>query len=110
MIMVLVETAQRHGPLGSLQLALHLVVFPAGVRFQRQTAVRPQLPLGAKPMRRLHQRDKQRGEHKPSLMVTDPPNGIELDSEWRDRAGSQWMRTRRGKLHEKKDGGPRRFA
>jgi DNA modification methylase len=27
------------------------------------------------------------GEHKPSLMVTDPPYGIELDSEWRDRAG-----------------------
>src|SRR5688500_2086140 len=24
---------------------------------------------------------------KPSLMVTDPPYGIELDSEWRDRAG-----------------------
>jgi hypothetical protein len=23
----------------------------------------------------------------PSLMVTDPPYGIELDSEWRDRAG-----------------------
>ncbi len=27
------------------------------------------------------------GEHKPLLMVTDPPYGIELDSEWRDRAG-----------------------
>jgi ParB-like chromosome segregation protein Spo0J len=27
------------------------------------------------------------GNHKPSLMVTDPPYGIELDSEWRDRAG-----------------------
>ena len=26
------------------------------------------------------------GECKPSLMVTDPPYGIELDSEWRDRA------------------------
>jgi DNA modification methylase len=26
-------------------------------------------------------------ERKPSLMVTDPPYGIELDSEWRDRAG-----------------------
>jgi hypothetical protein len=24
---------------------------------------------------------------KPRLMVTDPPYGIELDSEWRDRAG-----------------------
>jgi hypothetical protein len=27
------------------------------------------------------------GDHKPRLMVTDPPCGIELDSEWRDRAG-----------------------
>ena len=27
------------------------------------------------------------GEHKPFLLVTDPPYGIELDSEWRDRAG-----------------------
>jgi DNA modification methylase len=27
------------------------------------------------------------GDHKPALMVTDPPYGIELDSEWRDRAG-----------------------
>jgi DNA modification methylase len=27
------------------------------------------------------------GESKPFLMVSDPPYGIELDSEWRDRAG-----------------------
>jgi DNA modification methylase len=27
------------------------------------------------------------GEHKPILMVTDPPYGIQLDGEWRDRAG-----------------------
>jgi DNA modification methylase len=27
------------------------------------------------------------GERKPLLMVTDPPYGIELDTEWRDRAG-----------------------
>src|SRR5262249_41701675 len=27
------------------------------------------------------------GNRKPRLMVTDPPYGIELDSEWRDRAG-----------------------
>ena len=26
--MILVETAQRHGPLGSLQLTLRVVVFP----------------------------------------------------------------------------------
>jgi len=27
------------------------------------------------------------GERKPRLLVTDPPYSIELDSEWRDRAG-----------------------
>jgi DNA modification methylase len=27
------------------------------------------------------------GDRKPQLMVTDPPYGIQLDSEWRDRAG-----------------------
>src|SRR5450759_2642217 len=27
------------------------------------------------------------GERNPKLLVTDPPYGIELDSEWRDRAG-----------------------
>lgn len=27
------------------------------------------------------------GKAKPTLLVTDPPYGIELDSEWRDRAG-----------------------
>lgn len=27
------------------------------------------------------------GERKPLLLVTDPPYGIELDSEWRDKAG-----------------------
>ena len=27
------------------------------------------------------------GDHKPRLMVCDPPYGISLDSEWRDRAG-----------------------
>ena len=27
------------------------------------------------------------GERKPRIMITDPPYGIELESEWRDRAG-----------------------
>jgi DNA modification methylase len=31
--------------------------------------------------------DRLLGDRKPLLMVTDPPYGIELDSEWRDRAG-----------------------
>jgi hypothetical protein len=36
------------------------------------------------------------GERKPILMVTDPPYGIELDSEWRDRAG---LNTAPGQKH-----------
>jgi len=31
------------------------------------------------------------GTHKPFLMVTDPPYGVELDMEWRDRAGHNEM-------------------
>lgn len=31
------------------------------------------------------------GERQPRLMVTDPPYGIQLDSEWRDRAGLNGM-------------------
>ncbi len=38
---------------------------------------------------RRHSTDVARllGDRKPLLMVTDPPYGVELDSEWRDRAG-----------------------
>jgi hypothetical protein len=36
-------------------------------------------PLPDSPVSRL-------GDRKPRLMVTDPPYGIELDSEWRGRA------------------------
>jgi DNA modification methylase len=31
------------------------------------------------------------GAHRPFLMVTDPPYGVELDMEWRDRAGHNEM-------------------
>jgi DNA modification methylase len=48
------------------------------------------------------------GEREPFLMVTDPPYGIELDSEWRDRAGlnkrgsaeSSYMKKKRSKGHQ----------
>jgi hypothetical protein len=63
-IVILIETTQRYGLAGSLQLALHVAVLRAGVRLQRQTAVRPQLPLGAKPMRRLHERHQQSGPNR----------------------------------------------
>ena len=43
------------------------------------------------------------GERKPLVLVTDPPYGIELDSEWRDRAGlnaTSYMKKRRTKGHQ----------
>ena len=40
------------------------------------------------------------GKRKPRLMVTDAPLGIELDSEWRDRAGLNRSRARRTELSE----------
>jgi len=60
------------------------------------------------------------GERQPRLMVTDPPFGIELDSEWRDRAGPETNRSDqsggqgqpsiscRAQLHEAQDRGPHR--
>jgi hypothetical protein len=60
-IVILVETAQQHRSLGSLQLTFDIGVFSAAMRFQCQAAIRPQLPLGAKPMRRLHERNQQSG-------------------------------------------------
>ena len=32
-------------------------------------------------------------------MLTDPPYGIELDSEWRDRCRVEWLRAGPGELH-----------
>ena len=40
-------------------VAFHQSVFPAGGGFQCQAAIGPQLPLGAKTMRRLHQSNQQ---------------------------------------------------
>jgi len=56
------------------------------------------------------------GDRKPLLMVTDPPYGIELDSEWRDRAGlngcgpaeSSYMKHRTAGHTETKISGDRR--
>ena len=43
------------------------------------------------------------GDQKPFLMVTDPPYGIELDSEWRDRARLKWLRASRAERFETSD-------
>lgn len=59
MIVVRVETAERDRVVASLQLTLHIAVFSTAVCLQCLTAVRPQLSLGAKPVRRLDQRYQQ---------------------------------------------------
>ena len=48
------------------------------------------------------------GDRKPRLMVTDPPYGIELDSEWRDRAGLNGCGAGRAVVHEEADCGSHR--
>src|ERR1700736_5502457 len=62
-IVVGVETANSQEFLGAFQLALHDSVFPARGSLQCQTTVGPQLPLGAKTMRRLHQSNEQNGSN-----------------------------------------------
>jgi hypothetical protein len=42
------------------------------------------------------------GERQPLLLVTDPPYGIELDSEWRDRAGLNGCGPAEGSYMKKK--------
>ena len=54
---------------------------PAICGFVARTACCAATRRTPRPCRRLI------GERKPILLVTDPPYGIELDSEWRDRAG-----------------------
>ena len=48
------------------------------------------------------------GERKPRLMVTDPPYGIELDSEWRDRAGLNGCGPAEPSYMKKRTQGPHR--
>jgi hypothetical protein len=45
------------------------------------------------------------GPVKPYLMVTDPPYGISLDSEWRDRAGlNGWWRAEASYMKHRTEG------
>ena len=46
------------------------------------------------------------GDAKPLLLITDPPYGIELDSEWRDRAGLNGCGPAEASLHEAPHRGP----
>ena len=50
MIMILIEPTQLLWFLGTLQLSSHVTVLRTVARLNRQTAVGPQLPLGAEPM------------------------------------------------------------
>src|SRR2546427_11054558 len=58
-VVVGVEPAHGQEPFGALELALDKTGFPAAVGLQSQTAVGPELPLGAQEMWRLDQSDQQ---------------------------------------------------
>jgi len=60
-IMVDVEPADGQHLLGAFELTTDEAIFSAGVRPQRQSAVGPQLPLGAEAIGRLYQSDQQSG-------------------------------------------------
>src|SRR5713101_7579990 len=65
MIVILVEAANGHLLFAAPHLALHVVVFPAVASFQAQSAVGPQLSLGAKTMRGLDQSHRQCRANRP---------------------------------------------
>ena len=54
-VVVAIQSANRQSLLGAFQLPTLEAVFAASVGPQGQADVRPQLPLGAKAMRRLQQ-------------------------------------------------------
>ena len=58
-IVIAVEPADRQEFLRAFELSLHEAVFAAAGGLQSQTAVGPELPLGAKAMRRLNQSNQQ---------------------------------------------------
>ena len=59
--MVFIETTKHQEFLGTSQLTFHVAVFGTAVCLDRQTAVGPQLPLGAKTPGRLDQRYQESG-------------------------------------------------
>src|SRR5229473_8397047 len=60
MVMILVQPPNGDLLFGAPQLALDVAVFPASAGFQCQSTVSPPLSLGAKTIRRLDQRYRQR--------------------------------------------------
>ena len=61
MVVISIQTTNLLGFLGALQLSAYVTVLRAVACLNRETAVGPQLPLGAETMRGLDQRDEQRG-------------------------------------------------
>src|ERR1700732_4624195 len=65
MVVILVQAANEHLLFAAPHLALDVVVFPAVAGFQSQSAIGPELSLGAKPMRGLDQSHRQSRANRP---------------------------------------------
>src|SRR5437879_10567456 len=59
-VVIFIQTPGREKFPRALQLAGHEAIIRTGVRLQGQTAVSPELPLGAETMGRLEQSDQDR--------------------------------------------------
>src|SRR5450755_1819128 len=57
-VVVAVQSANEHRLFAALQLTLHETIVGAAARLQRQSAVGPELALGAEAMRRLYSPDQ----------------------------------------------------
>ena len=64
MVVVLIETADLLGFFGPLHLSANISVLRTVVRLNAQATIGPQLPLAAKPVRSLHQRNQSRGSNR----------------------------------------------
>src|SRR5215471_13874088 len=66
-VMVLIETADGNQFLGASQLSFHIAVFRTDASLQSQSAVSPQLALGAKTMGSLNQSHQQGSANWPDV-------------------------------------------
>jgi len=64
MVVVLIETTELRGFLGALQLSTDKAELRTVVRLNAQATIGPQLPLAAKPVRGLHQRNQTGRSHR----------------------------------------------
>src|SRR5204862_127724 len=65
MVVILVQAANEHLLFAPPHLAFDVVVFPAVAGFQSQSAIAPELSLGAKPMRGLDHSHRQSRAKRP---------------------------------------------